>query len=145
MLLPLAVLGVAMVFLAQTFSFPGGNGDVGPAGVPYLWVALLVPFCAGLIFQAATHRMAPDPVPGRVGFVLLYVAGLCLYLAGIQWLGYYASTFIFLVGSMYLLGARNTLVIVLVAVGWLLFSYFVFAGMLHIDLPEGWLIRRLTG
>ena len=144
-LLPVAVLVVAAVFLSQTFGFPGGNGDVGPAGVPYLWIAFLAIFSVGLIFQAVAHRMAPDPVPGRVGFVLLYVGGLCLYLVAIKWLGYYASTFIFLVASMYLLGARSHLVIVLVAVGWLVFSYFVFADTLHIDLPDGWLMQRLSG
>ncbi len=144
-LLPVALLVVAAVFLVQTFGFPGGNGDVGPAGVPYLWIGFLSVFSVGLIVQAALGRMAPDPVPGRIGFVLLFVGGLVLYLVAIKWLGYYVSTFAFLVGSMILLGARRYVVVVLVAAGWLVFSYFVFSDLLHIDLPEGWLVRQIFG
>lgn len=144
-LLPVSVLAVSAVFLVQATGFPAGDGDVGPAGVPYLWIAFLTLFSVTLIVQAVLKRMPPDPVPGRWGFVLGYVAGLGVYLAGIDWLGYYPSTFVFLVASMYLLGARRHLVVLSVAAGWLVFSRLVFAGMLHINLPEGALMSQFGG
>lgn len=144
-LLPVIVLAFAGICFYQTFDFPGGRGDVGPAGVPYLWIGFTAIFTVMLIIQAILHRMPPDPVPGRVGFVLMFTGWLVLYLMAIQNIGYYVSTFTFLIVSMYILSYRNFVVMFGVSITWLVFSYFVFAKLLYIPLPEGPLIRFLGG
>jgi len=144
-LLPTIVLAFAGIFFVQTFDFPGGGGDVGPAGVPYLWIGFTTLFTIALIIQAIMKKMPPDPVPGKIGFVLLFAGWLVVYLIGIQNAGYYLSTFIFLVVSMYVLGYRRYGVILAVAIGWLVFSYSVFSKFLYIPLPEGPLMRLQVG
>ena len=145
LLLPLVVLALAAICFVQTLDFPGGDGDVGPAGVPYLWIAFTVVFCVILIVQAILRKMPPDPVPGRIGFVILFAVWLVAYLAAIESVGYYLSTFVFLVVSMYVLTYRNYAIMVAIAVGWLVFAYAVFAQLLYIQLPQGPLMRLLTG
>ncbi len=142
LLLPLLILMLAGVCFVQTFDFPGGE-DVGPAAVPYLWMAFTGIFCVVLMVQAATRRGKPDPVPGKVGFVILFVAWLVVYLAAIDTVGYFVSSFVFLVGSMYALTYRNHAVIFGVAAGWVAFSYFVFAQFLFIPLPVGPLLQPI--
>lgn len=144
-LLPFAIFIMAMICLYQTFDFPGGDGDVGPAGVPYLWISFTTLFCVILMVQAIVRKLQPDPVAGNVGFVLIFAAGLVVYLMAIETIGYYLSTFLFIVVSMYALGYRRYLTMVSVAVGWLVFSYAVFANLLYIPLPEGPLMQMLLG
>ncbi|MHC4179756.1 MAG: tripartite tricarboxylate transporter TctB family protein, partial [Planctomycetota bacterium] len=115
----------------------------GPAAVPYLWMFFTSIFCAALVVQAATRRSKPDPVPGKIGFVILFVGWLVAYLAAIETIGYFVSSFVFLVGSMYVLTYRNHLVIFAVATGWVIFAYFVFAQFLFIPLPIGPLLQPI--
>lgn len=137
LLLPLVILSLAAVCLVQTFDFPGGDGDVGPAGVPYLWIGFTALFCIMLIVEAILHKMPPDPKPGRIGFVILFVGWLAVYLIAIQNIGYYVSTFVFLTVSMFVLGYRNYVIMAVIAIIWLVFAYLVFARLLYIQLPQG--------
>lgn len=145
LLLPVIVLALAGVCFAQTFDFPGGGEDVGPAGVPYLWIGFISLFCVMLIIQVIMRKMPPDPIPGRIGFVILFAGWLAAYLMAIESIGYYVSTFIFLIVSMYILTYRNYLVMFGVAISWLVFAYVVFAQLLFIQLPEGPLLRLVLG
>ena len=144
LLLPLIILALAAVCFVQALDFPTGD-DVGPAAVPYLWIGFLVVFCVALIVQAVLRKGKPDPVPGKIGFVILFVCWLVVYLAAIESVGCFVSSFLFLVGSMYALTYRNHLVIFAVASGWLIFSYVVFAKFLFIPLPIGPLLQPLLG
>jgi len=143
LLLPTTILALAGICLVQTFDFPGGGEDVGPAGVPYLWIGFTALFCVMLIIQVILRKMPPDPIPGRIGFVILFAGWLAVYLIAIENIGYYVSTFIFLMVSMYVLTYRNYLIMLTVSVGWLVFAYLVFAQLLFIQLPEGPLFRLL--
>jgi len=134
LILPLAVFAVSLVFFYLTLDFPEQD-EVGPAVVPYLWMVFTAVFCLVLAAQAFMRKGKPDPVPGKILHVFLYAAWMVLYLVGVQTLGFYLSTFVFLVSSMYLLGYRKHHVIVSVALAWLVFSYFIFARLLFIPLP----------
>lgn len=134
--LPLVVLGIAATMLYLTRWFPD-HDDVGAAAVPRLWIAFTAVFCVVLIVRGLRARGAPDPVPGRVGFVALFAAWMVLYLLVIEAVGYYVSTFVFLLGSMYMMGYRRPLIAVSVAASWLVLSYFIFAKLLYIPLPVG--------
>jgi hypothetical protein len=61
----------------------------------------------------------------------------CVYVAAIGWLGYYASTFLFLALSMWMLGLRRWLMILAIAAGYTASSYFLFDRLLMIRLPAG--------
>lgn len=144
-LLPSVILVLTGICFAQTFDFPGGGGDVGPAGVPYLWIGFTTLFGVALIVQAALKKMPADPKPGRWGFVLAFFGWLVLYLIAIQNIGYYVSTFLFLAVSMFILGYRKYWLILTIASCWLVFCYFVFAKLLYIPLPQGPLTQMLLG
>ena len=145
LLLPVTVLLLAIVCFVQTLDFPDAGEDVGPAGVPYLWIGFTVFFCVLLIVQAVRRTMEPDPKPGRIGFVLGFALWLVIYLAAIETIGYFVSTFVFLVVSMYVLGYRNYLIMLGISLVWLAFAYFVFARLLYIPLPVGPLLDRVIG
>jgi len=102
LVLPIAILGLSAICFIQSLGFPT-NEDVGPAAVPFLWIGFTVVFCTALIIQAVLRRGKPDPVSGKIGFVFLFVGWLIVYLSAIELIGYFLSTFIFLVGSMYVL------------------------------------------
>lgn len=145
LLLPLIVLALVAISFVQTLDFPQPGQDVGPAGVPYLWMLFAAFFCVMLIGQAALKKMPPDPIPGRIGFVILFAGWLAVYLVAIQSVGYYLSTFVFLIVSMYILTYRNYAVMLAVTVIWLVFAYVVFGQLLFIQLPEGPLMQLLFG
>ncbi len=145
LLLPVVVLALAAVFFVQTLDFPDGGEDVGPAGVPYLWIGFCAFFCVVLIVQAILRKLPPDPKPGRIGFVILFAGWLAVYLTAIENIGYYTSTFVFLLVSMYVLTYRHYAIMLGVTVSWLVFAYIVFAKVLYIQLPTGPLTRMFLG
>ena len=140
--LPLAVLLLALLLYYLSLGFPDQE-EVGPAVVPHLWILFATVFCVALIGQAALRRGDADPAPGHILRVLLFGGWLVAYLLAINTLGYFLSTFVFLVGAMYFLGYRRLLVATAVSMVWLLFSYLVFLKLLYIPLPVGPLLRPL--
>ena len=142
LVLPIAILGLSAICFIQSLGFPT-NEDVGPAAVPFLWIGFTVVFCTALIIQAVLRRGKPDPVSGKIGFVFLFVGWLIVYLGAIELIGYFLSTFIFLVGSMYVLTYRKHVIIFSVSIGWLIFSYIIFAKFLYIPLPIGPILKPI--
>jgi len=140
LMLPLIILALGGICYVQTLDFPTGE-DVGPAVIPYLWIGFASFFSVSLIVQAALRKGKADPKPGKIGFVILFIGWIVVYLVAIEPVGYFVSSFLFLIGSMYALTYRNHGVIFSVAVGWLIFSYFVFAKFLFIPLPIGPLLQ----
>lgn len=144
LLIPVALLAMMAVYFFETLDYPTSE-DVGPAAVPHLWMAFTGAFCIFLIIGALMRKGSPDPVAGRVGAVLLAAAWMAIYLAAIQTVGYFISTFVFLVVAMAGLGYRKKVTIVSVSAGWLVFSYVVFVRLLYIPLPIDPLLRPLFG
>ncbi len=144
LLLPLVVLLCALALYFLSLEFPDQE-EVGPAVVPQLWVLFTTALCVALITQAVLRRGDRDPAPGHILRVLLFGGWLVLYLSAISVLGYFLSTFVFLIGAMYFLGYRRPLVAIAVATVWVAFSYLVFARLLYIPLPVGPLLRPLLG
>jgi len=144
LLLPLIILALSVVCFTQSLDFPS-NEDVGPAAVPFLWIGFMVVFCVALIIQAFLRKGKPDPVSGKIGFVLLFVCWLIVYLVAIETIGYFLSSLIFLVGSMYVLTYRKHVIIFALSIGWLIFSYVIFAKFLFIPLPVGPVLQPLLG
>ena len=80
----------------------------------------------------------PDPAPGRLGFLLLVALILIAYYFAMQTIGYFLSSFLFLVLLMHLLKFKKKLIIYAVAACWVVFSYTVFYRLLYIQLPLGY-------
>ena len=137
LLLPLILLGITGLFFFLSFDFPDQGEEVGAASVPRLWMLCMVAFCVVLIINAWLKKGTADPLPGNIWFVFGFAAWMMLYLFAIEFVGYFLSTFFFLIGSMYAMGYRRPIVSVAVAGVWLVFSYAVFAKFLYIPLPVG--------
>jgi hypothetical protein len=151
--IPFALLSLGLVLLGASLLFPHG-GKVGAAAIPQLWIWFLMPICAVLLFQAfrsvaanddhdknpaATTATAPlihTPVAPFIVLMTIYVP--CVWLVG-----YFVSTFLFLVVAMMLLGERRVARVTGIATAWLVFSYIVFAYVLSVPLPVGRLVERL--
>lgn len=145
-LLPVFFLEVAFVFLIVLLDFPAKKQTgVGAGVVPLLWIIGISAFSLLLLVRALLRREEKDPGWGRVGLVFVYLGWTILYLILIQYIGYFISTVLFLLGGMYYLNYRNWKVMVGLAAGWLLFSYFAFYRLLYVPLPTGTLIDRILG
>ena len=135
-LLPSALIGLSIVFLAITFSFP--EEEAGPDAVPHLWIFWTILLCSGILFQVYRGIIDPDPESGRIGFLLLVMVILVGYYFAMKTIGYFLSSFLFLVVLMHVLSYKRKLIIYLVSSGWVLFSYIVFYKLLFIQLPLGY-------
>ena len=142
LLIPLVLVIVSAVYFLETLDYPEQE-DVGPEVIPHLWILFTAIFCAHLIVQSARGKGKADPKAGHVGFVAVFAVWLVAYLVAIENIGYFISTFVFLGGSMYMMTYRNLAIMGGIALGWLVFSYFIFVQLLYIPLPVGALLRPL--
>ncbi len=135
-LLPSALIALSIVFLAITFSFP--EEEAGPDTIPHLWIFWTILLCSGILFQVFRGTIDPDPKSGRIGFLLLVMVILAAYYFAMETMGYFLSSFLFLVVLMHILSYKRKLIIYIVSTGWVLFSYIVFYKLLFIQLPLGY-------
>ena len=64
------------------------------------------------------------------------------YYFAIQYIGYFLSSFLFLVVVMHVLAHEKKRTIYIIATGWVIFSYVVFYRLLYIQLPLGRLFEN---
>jgi len=127
---------ISILFAIQSLSFPS-TSTVGPAAVPRLWILFLIPLNLLLLWK--TFRQAQEVTEGgpRSDIVLTFVGLLIGYLLVMQLLGYFLSTFVFILAGLYYLGYRNLRNGLIIASVWILFSYAVFYKVLYVPLPLG--------
>ena len=136
------VLVTVILSLLISLHFPPRNvaDPVGSAGLPRLWLILLLPLAGWHLLS--TLRRATEPVPetlqtGRLLTMLLMFGG---FLFVMPFTGYLLGALIYMPALMWYLGYRRWLIIALLTGGWLVFSELVFQQLLHVDLPRGaWL------
>jgi len=138
---PCVFIALALLFYVITLSFP--EEEAGPSAIPHLWILILIVLSIFLLIQAFIGKMEPDPKSGRLDVLLLFIGSTVAYLLIMQFIGYYLSTFLFLILVMYFLSYRKHLIIFSVSGGWLLFAYLVFQRMLYIPLPQGKFIEMI--
>lgn len=130
---------LAVLLYYSTASYPASVQGSTANYVRFLGLALGVFVAAELLLWIKRRRaeeaemliLAEAPVPFWGLFALL-----CVYCASITYLGFYASSGLFLPAGMYLLGERNVWKIGLTSGGILLFIYVVFAKLLEVPLPQ---------
>ena len=133
---------VSILFLLQSMNFPSSSA-VGPAVVPRLWIFMLIPLNLLLLFKTFQKNEEVAETGPRVDIVLCFVGFLVAYLFAMQVFGYFLSTFVFIIISLYYLGYRKWRNTFIIAGAWILFSYLVFYKTLYVPLPLGMLFENL--
>ncbi|MDP8211025.1 MAG: tripartite tricarboxylate transporter substrate-binding protein [Candidatus Stygibacter australis] len=141
-LLPVFFIFLSLIFYLLSFTFPS-NEDVGPAIVPRLWIYILIPLNIALLVSILIKREEILKTTDSSSSVFKFVALLALYLMGIHFLGYFISTFLFVIAGILLLGYKNIRMTLIISACWLLFSYLVFYKLLYVPLPQGLILEML--
>ena len=133
-----SIFSISVFFYYQTtlFQVPSNVNITSPALIPQIWIILL------LILSVVLYVKARKKVDNKTGHspitVLIIIILLIGYLVAMQWVGYYFTTPVFILITMYLLKYRKTPIMAINAFGFVIFSYLVFSRLLHIELPLGW-------
>ncbi len=133
------IISISLFFYYQTilFSIPENSDVTNPALIPRIWIIVLLLLSIFLIFKSRNKSYEhPNFMPGRV---VIIIAFLIVYLISMQWIGYFFTTPVFILSTTYLLLYRKPAFMIINAFGFVIFSYFIFNKLLHIDLPLGWL------
>jgi putative tricarboxylic transport membrane protein len=134
-LIPCCLIAVCSLFLVITFGFR--VEEAGPALIPRLWIYLIL-ILSGIILWRIFHgKDEVVPKIERPGLLALVMVALIGYFLAISFLGYFLSSFLFIVLLLHMLSYRKKTLIYLIAGGWCLFSYLVFYRLLYIQLPLG--------
>jgi tripartite-type tricarboxylate transporter receptor subunit TctC len=131
------ILSLFFYYQTMLFQIPGTVNITSPSLIPRIWIIILILLSVLLIVKSKNktyERLNTSPKT-----VLIIIAFLLVYLVAMQWFGYFFTTPVFILSTMYLLKYRKTALMAINAFGFVLFSYLVFNQLLHIDLPMGWL------
>lgn len=138
-LLCLGLIAYALTYGFTGMSFAGATAEM----VPRLWAGLLIVLAVLRLVHVLKGKDAADPEFGRIDKVLMLMALLAAKVIGITWLGYYITAGVFVFACGLLFGYRNIPTLLLLAGGWVVFSYFVFYRLLTVPLPTGQLLMGL--
>lgn len=132
----LAVVGISVVLGAFRLHI-GTPLRPQPGFFPFLGGSALTILAVILLVQAALGRSTGSEAFGKVGPPVIVVAGMGVYVAILDPVGYVPATMLIAGLILRVLGVRSWralgLASVILAVG----TYFLFARMLGIDLPVG--------
>lgn len=143
-LLAILWMGTMFFFLSYAFRRPVFGSDSTEAGtIPRVWFYALVPSVALALFPLFKGKGEADPKWGNMRLVGIVLVALVVSIGLFNYIGYYISSAIFIVTLMWLLGSRNKIELIAVPAGWVAFSYFIFARLLHVRLPIGRLFSGL--
>jgi hypothetical protein len=137
------LLVFSLIFLFLSLGFPS-KGQVSASVVPRLWIFGLIGCCVYLLANVLRGKEEADPVTSHMPLAFLFIGLSVIYMVLINLIGFYISSFLFLVASMLILAYRRWVVLLAVAGGWVAFSYLVFYRVLFVPLPDGVLIEMLT-
>lgn len=133
---------ISILFLVQSLNFPSSSA-IGPAAVPRLWITMLIPLNLLLLVNTIKKNDSVADSGPRVDIVLSFIGFLIVYLIVMQLLGYFLSTFAFIIVGLYYLGYRKWRNAIIIASSWILFSYLIFYKTLYVPLPLGSLFESL--
>lgn len=129
-------LALSVVFYLLTWVFPT-SGSVGPSVVPRLWIFFLVPLNLLLLVITIKSQAKIEKTTTDLSLVYTIIILLILYLTSIYILGYFISSFIFILVSLKILGYKKKLKAVVISSSWILFSWLIFFKLLYVPLPTG--------
>ncbi|MHB9097304.1 MAG: tripartite tricarboxylate transporter TctB family protein [Syntrophales bacterium] len=129
------LMAVSLVFWVFTFEFP--QEQAGPAVIPRLYIFLIL-LLSGVVL-VRTFRGEEDAVPGvkQPRLTAGVMVALIVYFLVMPFLGYFLSSFLFVVVLLHMLSYPKKGLIYAIAAGWVVFSYFAFYKLLYVQLPLG--------
>ena len=142
-----AISWVGILFYLISFTFPGRSvftGNMPPAyTIPRVWVYALIPTVILTLIPIIRGKNDPDPKWGNLKMIGIVLTLLVVSVGLFNYIGYYISSAIFIVVLMWLLGSRSKVELITIPIGWVLFTYFVFAQLLNVRLPVGSIITNI--
>jgi len=130
--------------LVNSIGLPAGAALLPRAALSALMLLSLLLSARGLrdkLAQRGDGKLSPFiQAPGRL---LIGVLAMALYILGIETVGFYPATAIFVPATAYALGARKHLSIFLAGIGFLIFAYVVFDILFERVMPSGILFSLL--
>jgi hypothetical protein len=137
------VAGVAIVLVAllvgwENRAYPIGSlAEPGPGYMPLLIAGALGVFGLLIALRAGASPLfnTIDWSEGRRGIVMLVACGVALF--ALERIGYRLTMFALLVFMLGVVERKRPVPTLLVAVGFALLSYFLFATLLKVQLPRG--------
>ena len=135
-LIPCILIAVSLMFMTLTFRF-ARQEEAGPELIPRLWIYLIVVLSAIILWQVFRGK---DKVASKIekpGLLIFVMAALIGYFLAMPFLGYFLSTFLFIVLLLNVLSYSKKVLIYVIAGGWCLASYLVFYKLFYIQLPLG--------
>jgi hypothetical protein len=139
-LIPTFFVCVCLLFFALTLTFPQSD-EVGPAAIPRLWMSMLAPLSVYLLYRAVKQGEPEVSRGARTDLVVKFGLLLVVYVAAMEYLGYFLCSLAFLLVTMHMLGYRRYGVMLAVSLGWLAVSYWLFVRLLYVTLPTGRLVQ----
>ncbi len=132
------IFSFSIFFYYQTtlFQIPETVNITSPALIPDIWVTTLLLLSIILIIKS--KNKSDERANSSPKTVLIIIVFLLAYLVAMQWIGYFFTTPVFILATMYLLKYRKVALMAINAFGFVMFSYLIFNRLLHIDLPLGW-------
>ena len=130
------IISLFLYYQTILFQIPETVNITNPALIPRIWIIILLLLSTLLIIKSKNKVAVKANHSSKI--VLIIIALLIIYLLAMQWAGYYFTTPVFILATMYLLKYRKMAVMGINAFGFVLFSYFIFSKLLHIELPLGW-------
>jgi len=149
-LLLAAIFYFGLLFYIISFSFPPPRGlmasNTNASTIPRVWFYVLLPSTVLALFQIFTRKEMPDAKWGvSLKYVGIIFVVLVLSVMMFKYIGYYISSALFVVITLWVLGIRNKIQLITLPLGWVAFSYFIFAKVLYVRLPVGSIFSRLVG
>jgi putative tricarboxylic transport membrane protein len=134
-LIPSFLVILSLVLLFLTFGFR--DQEAGPEVIPRLYIAVILVLAGIVLLQVFRGQEKAVPKLDRKGFLVLLMAIFIAYFLAMPYMGYFLSTFLFIVVMLHILGYRKKALIWVIAGGWILLSYVLFYKLLYIQLPLG--------
>jgi hypothetical protein len=144
-----AVFWMGLLFYIISYSFPVPRGlmasNTNASTIPRAWFYSLVAATALALLPIFTAKETPDPEWGgslkNIGIILGF---LIISVVMFKFIGYYLSSALFVVATLWVLGVRKKIQLITLPLGWLVFSYFIFARLLYVQLPVGIIFSRFV-
>jgi putative tricarboxylic transport membrane protein len=136
------LLGVYVASQGPRYGLMSASAGAGPGMLPLLAGLGMMAASIAIIFFSSSSEpvdLAPGTIPERSGIVRMaaVVLGLIAVVLVMERLGYIITMFVFLISTMWLLGRRDPLLVVTVALGGSLGVYWIFTQKLSVALPRG--------
>ena len=133
-----AVASLAILFYVLSASLPPPSpvDTVGARGVPRLWIYLLLPLAIYQVFLVLRHKEQSSSSE-RPYELFRFLGILTCYILLVPWLGYMLASAIYMPAAIWYFHYRRPVLIAVLTIGWLLFSWLVFQRVLFVDLPVG--------